>query len=339
MIRSRIGLASLAAAAVTVTLAGCGVGAGTASDNFYAGETVDLVVPYDPGGGYDVYARAIAPFLGKCLDAKVVVRNEPGAGGLVATNATAMTDSDERRLQILNMAGFAAAQIAGADGVQFDLKKLSYAGRITTAPNSVSVASDSAISDFDDLVSAEEPVRFVATGPGSEGYITAVGLAAAYDFPVKVVTGFAGSEEARTAVVAGDADVEALVYDSQLSAIKSGDIRPLVMVSDEPVEQLPDTPTMTDYPAGSQEAQSVVDSLVALGMSGRTIAGPPGLSEPQLKELRAGFECAMKNKELLSQLADQGRPVSFAPGDEVAEQVSELLDATPEFTRAIKSTF
>ena len=337
--RSRIGLAVLAAGAATVTLAGCGVGAGAETDGFYAGETVDLVVPYDPGGGYDIYARAIAPFLGQCLDAKVVVRNEPGAGGLVATNATAVTDSDERRLEILNMAGFAAAQIAGADGVQFDLEKLSYAGRITTAPNSVSVSGESPISDFDDLVNAETPVRFVATGPGSEGYITAVGLAAAYGFPVDVVTGFAGSEEARTAVVAGDADVEALVYDSQLSAIEAGDIRPLVMVSDEPVEQLPDTPLITDYSADSEEAQSVVDSLVALGMSGRAIAGPPGLSESQLEELRTGFQCAMDTDKLLEQLADQGRPVSFAPGDEVAEHVSELLDATPEFTRAIKAAF
>ncbi len=62
---------------------------------FYQGETIDLVVPYDPGGGYDVYARAIAPYLGECLGAEIVVKNEPGAGGLLASNATAVADADE----------------------------------------------------------------------------------------------------------------------------------------------------------------------------------------------------------------------------------------------------
>ncbi len=335
-------------AAVAVVLAACGGGSeeqdasGSESEeaaSFYAGETVDLVVPYDPGGGFDVYARAIAPYLGDCLGAEVVVKNEPGAGGLLATNATAVADPEERRLMIMNTAGFAAAQIAGAEGVQFDLSEFSHVGRIAGAPTALVVASDSDIASFDDILASDDPVRFVATGPGSEGYIAATGLAEAYGFPIEVITGFPGSGEARTAVVAGDADVMALTFDSLLGAIAAGEVRPVVLVDEEANELLRDTPPITDFAAPDDRAEGLVDSLVELGESGRSIAAPPGLPEERLSELRDAFTCAMENEELLAEFESQKRPVDVVEGEEYAQQVQELLDASPEFEATLKESF
>jgi len=51
--------------------------------NPFQGETVELVVPYDPGGGYDTNARMVAPYLQQYLGATVIVTNEPGAGSLL----------------------------------------------------------------------------------------------------------------------------------------------------------------------------------------------------------------------------------------------------------------
>ena len=55
-------------------------------ESYYKGKTVRIVVGYGPGGGYDVYARMIAPYLGKSLGTSVVVENQPGAGGITALN-------------------------------------------------------------------------------------------------------------------------------------------------------------------------------------------------------------------------------------------------------------
>src|SRR5689334_17586400 len=51
--------------------------------DFYAGKTVDLIVGNAPGGGFDIYARAIARHLGQHIPGKptIVVKNMPGAGG------------------------------------------------------------------------------------------------------------------------------------------------------------------------------------------------------------------------------------------------------------------
>ena len=330
---------ALLGVAMTLPLAGCAVGAADDNgDSFYAGETIDLVVPYDPGGGYDIYARVFAPYLGKCLDATVAVKNEPGAGGLVATNKTANSDPDQRRLQILNMGGSAASQLADADGVQYDLRDLTYAGRIASAPDLVVTGPNSEFTGFDDVIRASDEVVFVSTGVGSLESISAGVLISAFDLPGKVVTGFSGSDEARAAVTAGEADLHSLPFDSHLAAVESGDVEGVVLLADEAPELAPDVPLITDYPAEGG-AQDVVDSLVTLGELGRAIAGPPGMSEEATAELRKGFECAMNNEDLLAQFEEQERPVVFADGDQVLAQVEEIFDASPAFVEAVRNAF
>ena len=53
-------------------------------EEFFKGKTVRIVVGYGPGGGYDIYARMIAPYIAKALGASVIVENQPGAGGITA---------------------------------------------------------------------------------------------------------------------------------------------------------------------------------------------------------------------------------------------------------------
>jgi tripartite-type tricarboxylate transporter receptor subunit TctC len=61
---------------------------GLAADDFYAGKTVNVIVGYGPGGGYDLYARLVVRHLGKHIPGQpsVVVQNMEGAGSLRAAN-------------------------------------------------------------------------------------------------------------------------------------------------------------------------------------------------------------------------------------------------------------
>src|SRR5512141_1736708 len=55
---------------------------------FYKGKTVRIVVGFTPGGGFDVWARAIAQYIPKHVpgNPKFVVQNMPGAGSMTAAN-------------------------------------------------------------------------------------------------------------------------------------------------------------------------------------------------------------------------------------------------------------
>ena len=55
---------------------------------FYKGKSIDLYIGYSAGGGYDVYARALARHMGRFIPGNptIVPKNMPGAGSLVLAN-------------------------------------------------------------------------------------------------------------------------------------------------------------------------------------------------------------------------------------------------------------
>src|SRR5689334_23575328 len=58
------------------------------ADEFYKGNDITLLVAADVGGGYDLYARALAPYLTRHIASHphVIVQNMPGAGGIRMAN-------------------------------------------------------------------------------------------------------------------------------------------------------------------------------------------------------------------------------------------------------------
>lgn len=54
----------------------------------FSGERIEMLVPYEAGGGTDIYARFLAPLIGKHLPGEptVIVNNVPGAGALAGSN-------------------------------------------------------------------------------------------------------------------------------------------------------------------------------------------------------------------------------------------------------------
>ena len=59
-------------------------GPAAAEDNFYAGKTIDMLIGFSAGGGYDIYARTVARYLGRHIpgNPQIVPQNMPGAGSL-----------------------------------------------------------------------------------------------------------------------------------------------------------------------------------------------------------------------------------------------------------------
>jgi tripartite-type tricarboxylate transporter receptor subunit TctC len=85
MMRFAISARFLAFAALLVSLS---TQHAHAQADFYRGKTVDLIIGYSVGGGYDVYARLIARHLGKHIPGNPVVtpKNMDGAGSLRLAN-------------------------------------------------------------------------------------------------------------------------------------------------------------------------------------------------------------------------------------------------------------
>src|ERR1700759_1687468 len=108
----------LAAVVLMVLLAPEPSAGQSAEADFYKGKSVRILVGYGPGGGYDVWARLIAPYLAKYLGSNVVVENEPGAGGLAALSRLYHAPPDGLLIMIVNGPSAALQQLVEPDVVR-----------------------------------------------------------------------------------------------------------------------------------------------------------------------------------------------------------------------------
>jgi tripartite-type tricarboxylate transporter receptor subunit TctC len=308
-------------------------------ENPYAGETVTFVVPYDPGGGYDVYARVMAPYLEEALDATVVVENQPGAGGLVAISSLAQAGDDPNTIAIMNGAGNGAAVLAGAPGANFDLDGLSYVARIADEPLVLLTRPDGEFTTMED-VAASEGFRFGSTGLGSSDYIGAEVVTDAMDLEgVEIITGFKDSSTLLLAVLQGDVDGYIASYGSAITQVESGEAVPVLTVGRERLEDMPDSPHVLELDLDREE-QAVVEGYLALVQMARPVVAAPEIGETRLAALRDAMGEVLQNREFLAEMEQQQRPISYLPGEELEELVKDLVDdVSPAFEELLVASF
>src|SRR3954465_12373486 len=109
----------------------------------YPERPITMYVSYSPGGGTDLVARAIAPYIEKYLGhgAKIVVMNKPGGGGAIGFTTIANAPPDGYTLGFINPPNVIASPIERDAG--FTLDRLDPLANIIDDPDGFSVPSDS----------------------------------------------------------------------------------------------------------------------------------------------------------------------------------------------------
>lgn len=181
---------------IGVALLGLLLGAGvcTAAENpadFYKGKTIEFVVPNRPGGGYDTYARLMAPYLEKYTGTTVVVKNKPGGGGVVGMGLVYRADPDGRTIGIANMTGSIPAQIGSAEGMNLDLRKFVWLARVCDEPQVFVVGANSKYKTWEDILKTKDTVKLSCTGTSGSSYLDLLVLKMVFDLKnFDIITGF-----------------------------------------------------------------------------------------------------------------------------------------------------
>src|SRR5918993_1482399 len=177
--------------------------------DFYSNKTLRIVVGFSPGGGMDIYARAIGRHLGKNIPGKptVIVENMPGAGSLIAANYL-YNQAKPDGLTIGSWIGGLVLQqvIGGQKGIEFDSRKFEWIGVPAGDSSSCAVTKSSGISSTDQWFAAKTPVKIGAMAPGSVTSDIPKILKTALNLPIQVVEGYKGTAEIRVAADSGEVD-------------------------------------------------------------------------------------------------------------------------------------
>ncbi|MEX2291603.1 MAG: tripartite tricarboxylate transporter substrate-binding protein [Mycobacteriales bacterium] len=301
------------------------------------GENLTLVVPYSPGGGYDSYARLIAPTLGDKIGATVVVKNKPGAGGLLALNELLTADADGTSFAIMNGIGAGGASLAGAEGASFKLDELSYIGRVAGDAQMIVSAGDSQYKTWED-VEAASGFKFGSTGPGASDFVTPSLLISVFDLDAKLVTGFEGSSEVELALLQGSVDGMSGQLDSRQAGLESGDQQALVTFDRERPDIAPDAPTILELDI-DEDQKALLEAHLNLLDVGRPLVGPPDMDADALECLRGALAETVEDPTLVARAAEAKRPFNYLSGEELDEAITGLLDAPEEYVSVLTKSF
>lgn len=295
----------------------------------YEGERATFVVPYPPGGGYDTIARAVAPALEAELGVTVVVENQPGAGGLTAANTLYEGEPDGLTFAILPGVGILAASLAETAGVSFDPQEFTFVARVAPDERLMVTGPESGFDSIEDVLAADRPVRFAATGPGGGDYIDATIVAEILGLDGEVVSGFPGSGDTALAVTTGDVDAVFSSVAGLLSGVESGDLLPVMIAGEERAEDLPDVPAMLELDL-DEDQRALAQAHAQLQQAGRSILAPPGVEQSCVDELAAAFEVAVEDEEVLEVLEPSNEHVSYLSGEDLADIYRSVMEDSPE---------
>lgn len=296
--------------------------------------TITTIVGYDAGGSYDDAARWLQPRLEEATGATNVVENVPGAGNLIALNQLWVADPDGATIGTVNGPGTVVTLLTDSAeaGIEFELTEFSYLAGLTSEPRLMTVGADSPYESFDDMLAADATITFGVTGTSGAGYNDAVFMQGVFGDQIdsQIVTGFESGAETQLALIRGEVDAAFNLLGGELSAIEAGDIRGLVVLSDERSDALPDVPAITEFEL-SEEALELLETHITIAELGIILAAPPDVDEDTLAALRAAVEAAANDPGLIEEAQAAG--VNWAPrsGDEVHAAISAALDAPPRY--------
>jgi len=271
----------------------------------YPERVINLIVAYSPGGGTDLIARAIAPYIEKNLGggAKIAVVNRAGAGGEIGFAALANSAPDGYTIGFVNTPPLLTIPIERS--AQFSWQRFDYLGNIIDDPCNFSVHTDTDIRDLKQLAAFAKAnpgaVTVGTTGIGSDDHLAMLMFGRAAGVQLRHIP-FKGSADVRAAIAGKQITVAAINIGEALQYQKGGTpLRNLVQMSPARTNLAPDLAT-----AREQGYDIELSSL-------RGMVGPKGLPPEIRDRLVRAIERSVTDPEFQAKAVQFFSPLRYLP--------------------------
>jgi tripartite-type tricarboxylate transporter receptor subunit TctC len=266
----------------------------------WPGKVVRIIVPYPPGTGPDIVARAVADRLSKNLNQGFIVENKAGANAIVGTGFVARGPADGYTLLIVDRLTLSVNPILHGP-LPYDARKdLVSVSNLSDVNLYLVVNAALPVKTFSDFVDyAKANPGTLSFGSGGVGSIMHLNLEA-----IQVSTGisivhvpYKGFGEALPNLVSGTVQVGTIGLESIQGLVRDGKLRLLAVGAPNRIPLTPDIPTITE--AGGDSNMLLSTSFTMHARAGT----PPDV----LQEISAQVRRAMKDPELRGMLERRGQ--------------------------------
>jgi tripartite-type tricarboxylate transporter receptor subunit TctC len=311
---------------------------------FYKGKTITLLVGSPPGGGYDLYARLIARYMGQHIRGTpaFVVQNMPGAGSNVAAayiyNVAA---KDGTVMGALFMGAVVDPLFGEGKRSTHDAAKFNYIGNANSDAYVCLVRTDAPVKSMSDAFEKELILGASGEGAGTRDYPTLLRNLLGVKF--KVVTGYPGTREINLALESGEVQGACGQTWSSVAVtypqwFKNNLIKPLVQESNVGYPGLDrmGVPLVRDF-AKTEEQRKVLELFYSQAAFGRPYVVAPDVLPDRVAELRKAFMETMTGADLVAEANRVKIDIEALSGEVLQDALTKMYAAPPELVETIKA--
>jgi tripartite-type tricarboxylate transporter receptor subunit TctC len=327
---------SLALLAVTAV---AGSASAQSVEEFYKKNPITLMVGAAAGGSSDVLARAVAPYIKKYMPGNpdVIVKNKPGAGGLlVATELQNTAPRDGTYISTLQRNNYTDPLLSKAK-VNFDPRKVNNLGSMAKNIYSLFTYGKAPVTIAD---AQKREVILTAPAAGSGNAVLPIMLNKMLGTKFKMIYGYSGPQEEMLALERGEAEGRAAGVSTTKRGqakqwVDEGKLHYTLLFAQKRDPDIPNLPTVTEFIKDGENA-AIIHFMLAQQEFGRPFAAPPGVPADRLAALHEAFAKTAKDPDYIAEMAKLGDDVDFLDGKEVTALVEDLWNTPPERIAKIK---
>jgi tripartite-type tricarboxylate transporter receptor subunit TctC len=299
--------------------------------DFYRGKTVSLYVGFPPGGGYDIYARVVAPHLSRHIPGNpaVVVRNmEGGVGVRAAAYLTGATAQDGTSLGMF-LDGLTLSKVLGGPGA-FSPEKFAWIGRIVSTATFTVVWHTSPAQTVEEAKTRE--ITMGATSVSSSSSYLPAAFNDLVGTKIKVIRGYSGSAPITLAMERGEVNAHGgLALEAIIPAKENWftekKARFLYYTGARRYPGRPEVPALLDF-ANNDRSRTIFSLLGGAVEIGRALVAEPGTPPERVAALRAAFMATMTDPAFVEDMKKRGLSVEPMEGAALQKIISDAA-ATP----------
>ena len=212
---------------------------------------VRIIVPFGLGGSADVAARFLQEPLAQALGQAVVVENRPGAGGTIGADAVAKATDGHTLLLMSNT--HTANETLLPNRPYVLMRDLSAVAFINVAHHVLAVHPSLGVNSLQELIAHARAnpgrVDYASSGPGTPYHVAGEVFRAMAQIEITHIP-FRGSNEARTALIAGQVPMMFDAIPTMAEQARAGRVRALATTGPQRSPLLPEVPTVAEVLPG-----------------------------------------------------------------------------------------
>src|SRR5918996_723900 len=316
----------------------------TRADDFYQGKTIRFVVGYAPGGGYEIYPRAIARHIGKFIPGNpaTVVENMEGAGSLLAANYM-FNKADADGLTVGNFnSGMVTQQALGSRGVRFAARKFGWIGSPVKGFPACMVMGFTGLRTLEDVMKESARLKFAGTRAGASGVDLPNLMNELLGTKIKVIAGYKGTSATRLAMQKREADGICSGWESMrvtarsmLDAQGEDKLIPFIIHGKLEDPEVKDLPQFTKIIKGEENLKAFKTWANQYDFQ-RPLVVPPKTPKERLETLRTALQKTLTDREFLAEAKNSKMLIDNVTGEEVERTVEEILSISPEIKKKLQ---